>query len=77
MFPATERQFLSSPFVQEVTEGKITAGMVGWCPVPRLNSRGWVKLEVSSNRNAWTVYTYIIASEHNGWFHFGLLGLVS
>ena len=62
--------------MQDVTEGKITAGMVGWCPVPRLNSRGWVKLEVSSNKNAWTVYTYIIASERNGWFHFGLLGLV-
>ncbi|KAL8616990.1 hypothetical protein ACOMHN_014161 [Nucella lapillus] len=46
---------------QEMTEGKVSAGMVGWCPVPRLLQRGHVKLEVSPNTNQWHVYTHVIA----------------
>ncbi|KAK7481997.1 hypothetical protein BaRGS_00026800, partial [Batillaria attramentaria] len=44
---------------EEVTEGRMTSAMRGRCHVPRLTSRGQVKLEVSDNRNDWHVYTFI------------------
>nr|KAG5695785.1 hypothetical protein BaRGS_013873 [Batillaria attramentaria] len=44
---------------KEVTEGRMTSAMRGRCHVPRLTSRGQVKLEVSDNRNDWHVYTFI------------------
>ncbi|KAK7097672.1 sushi domain-containing protein 2-like [Littorina saxatilis] len=50
---------------QAVTEGKTTAGMVGWCPVPRLTSRGHVRLEVSSDGSDWKMYTFIIVIPPN------------
>ncbi|XP_076446883.1 sushi domain-containing protein 2-like [Babylonia areolata] len=46
---------------QEVTEGRVSAGMVGWCPVPRLTQRGQVRLEVSADRQAWRVFTHVVA----------------